>query len=396
MTRALAVCAAVWLCWGCGRENLDLLETTTRSDPCALLTTEAECRDNARLGCFFQPNPEGCLSTDPSCSPGACRSGDPFVRRVDKSFLLSGAPFRFVGVSSWALLLPEPCIQVPDQAAWLAAAFDDLVVSRSTVARMFAFQSSAGPTGEDFSLFDAAVREARRAGVRLIFMLEHSKGDCSHAAQSANGTRDAAWYAGGFRQVETGYTLSYQAFVEKLASRYSKEPTVLGYVLMEGTGEADTEAVVGFVNAVGGLLRDVAGSQLVSLDLSWPINSGNGGAAYRGLQSLPVVDYVDVDDYQPKDSQVPIDEALLGILAELDKPAVIGEGAVELKSDTSEAFVERAERVRGRLREWHDLGFAGGLLWAYQPGWVVVSEEFDARPQDPLLRPGGVLASAPW
>ena len=48
-----------------------------RDDPCLRFKGESECRANATLGCSFQPNAEGCQSTDPSCQPGMCRGGDP-------------------------------------------------------------------------------------------------------------------------------------------------------------------------------------------------------------------------------------------------------------------------------------------------------------------------------
>lgn len=391
--KRLVTLAALLSCLGCGRENLDLLETTSQPDPCLAFSDETGCQSNAALGCSFQPNDVGCRSDDASCGPGLCRSGDPFVRRVDRSFLLSGQPFRFVGVSSWALLLPDRCTQkeADQRDAWLTGAFDDLVASRTKVARMFAFQSSAGASGDDFSFFDAAVRQARRAGVRLVFMLEHSKGGCSEGGERKND-----WYAGGFRQPDGSYALSYRSFAEQVATRYRKEPTVLGYVLVESMGDGDPEIIAGFVNEMGQLLHGVAPSQLLSLDLNWGATSANSGASYRRLQSLPVVDYVDVDDYQFEDSLMPMDEVQLGVLRDLDKPAVVAEGAFLLKGGEPADFVERGERVRTRLGEWRNWSFEGALLWAYQPGWGAVSEEFDARAMDPLLQPNGVLAGAPW
>ena len=171
---------------------------------------------------------------------------------------------------------------------------------------------------------------------------------------------------------------------------------VLGYVLLQNMGDADTDAVEHFVTQMAQVLHGVAPNQLVSLDLSWGVTSGNGGAAYRRLQALPFVDYVDVDDYQVEPEVFPIDDVQLALLSELDKPAVIGEGAFELPGGDAAAFNARAERARTRLQRWRDWGLEGALLWAYQPGWSGESEEFDARPEDPLLQPGGVLANAPW
>jgi hypothetical protein len=380
---------------GCGRQELDLLQTTQQADPCAAFISEGDCKAsaNAGLSCSFQPNAEGCLSTDPDCQPGMCRGGDPFVRRVERSFFLNGAPFRFVGVASWALLEATQCssTEPENREAWMQRAYDELVPSRAKVARLFAFQSSAGPTGEDFALFDSSVRYARRAGVRLVFVLEHAEGSCSQG-----GRRDAAWYGGGYQNLDGNYALSYLDFAKKLAERYRTEPTVLGYVLLQSMGSADTATLTKFVNDMGQLLHGVAPSQLRSLDLNWDGGSADGGATYRALQQLPSVDLVDVDDYNFDETVQPLDATLLATLAQIDKPAVIGEGAFLLGGADDAALQKRAQKARDRMAEWRQWGFSGALLWAYQPGWADVSEEFDARPADPTLQAGGVIANAPW
>jgi hypothetical protein len=322
-----------------------------------------------------------------------CRGGDPFVRRVEHSFYLNGAPFRFAGVASWALQQLDQCTSTTpeNRAAWTQQAYDGLVPARAKVARFFAFQGSAGPSGDDFTLFDASIRDARRAGVRLQFVLEHASGSCSQG-----GSRDNAWYAGGYQNPDGNYALSYRQFAESVARRYRDEPTVLGYVLLQSTGNADAGTLTSFVTEMGQLLHGVAPSQLLSLDLDWGQTSQNGGAIYRELQELPVVDFVDVDDYSFNDTLEPLDATLLRTLGEIGKPAVIGEGAFLLGGSDDDAFVKRANRARERVTAWKDWGFSGALLWAYAPGWSAVSEEFDARPADPILQPGGVLSTAPW
>jgi hypothetical protein len=378
---------------GCGRQELDLLVKAQREDPCLGFVTQSACDANAALGCSFQPNAEGCQSTDPNCLPGMCRGGDPFVRRVERSFFLNGDPFRFVGVSSWALLDLNKCtmIKPEDRAAWTESAYDQLVPSRSKVARLFAFQSSLGPAGNDFTLFDASVADARRAGIRLQLVLEHGEGGCSEG-----GHRDAAWYAGGYQSPDAGYALSYRDYSEALARRYRDEPTVLGYVLMQGLGGADTTALSSFVTDIGQLLHGVAPSQLVSLDLKWDPTNDEGGTSYRALQDLPVVDLVDLDDYSFEQTLQPLDPILLNTLAEIDKPAVVGEGAFLLDGTSDAALAQRAQKARERTAQWRQWGLSGALFWAYQPGWAITSEEFDAREADPILQPGGVIASAPW
>jgi hypothetical protein len=377
---------------GCGRQDLDLLLRAEREDPCLSIDTEQACRDSASLGCSYQPNLVGCVSTDPACLPGTCRSGDPFVRRVERSFFLASDPFRFAGVSSWALLPGTTCSRVKPEArkAWITNAYDGLVPARVKVARFFAFQSAAGSSGDDFSLIDASVHSARRAGVRLQLVLEHAEGACSVGKR-----RDDAWYSGGYKSPDGSYALSYRDYAEAVARRYRDEPTVLGYALMQSTGYASADAVSGFVKDMGQLLHGVAPNQLLSLDLAWD-SVGDDGVAYREIQEQPVVDFVDTDDYAFAEPLEPLNENLLATLAQLNKPTIIGEGAFKLSGDDDEAFQRRAEKARARMADWKEWGFDGALFWAYQPGWGAVSEEFDTRPADPMLAADGVIANAPW
>lgn len=384
---------ALWLlgalCAGCANERLDLLTRVGTSDACETFTDESACNAQTALRCRYQPNSDGCQQNDPNCAPGMCRSGDPFVRVRDRSFFLNGAPFRFVGVSSWAMLQPAPCAGVPagQREAWVEDAYDGLVPARAKVARFLAPQSSAGPSGTDFKLLDAAVRGARRAGIRLQIILETSSIDCSSPVP-----RDSAWYNGGYREREATYALPYLEYALNVVTQYKDEPTVLGYVLMHGLGGADASALTNFVSDMAPRLHGIAPDQLLSLDLVWP-GAGEEAATYRALQSLPAVDFMDVDDYT---SPQPLDPTLLDLLAEIDKPAVVGEGAFNL-TDGSEADLRaRADAAAQRMQEWKGWGFSGALLWAYDPGWTAPSEEFDARRTDPLLQAGGVLDHAPF
>jgi hypothetical protein len=384
---------------GCGRQDLDLLVRSDGSDRCGDYETEAECGKQASSGCSYQPNEVGCVSTDPSCQPGQCRSGDPFVRPTGRSFSLNGAPFRFVGVSSWALVPIEKCkaVNAEDREIWLTQTYDALVPSRTKVARLFAFQKAAGPTGDDFTLFDSSVRAARRAGIRLILTLDHGQGECSKGP-----ARDEAWYSAGYRVPDEDYVQSYRDYVAAVVRRYSGEPTVLGYTLLQnlGIGGAEPQTLSDFIMDVGGLIHQASRNQLVSLDLY-----GDPTPSYVDLQQLPVVDYVDFDDYDNAQPEEPLRADLLEALSPLDKPVVVGEGAFDIRVgdgriETDEELVEaiqrRASRARGRMTQWKNAGLSGALLWAYEPGWLDASEEFDARPDDPLLQPGGVVAQAPW
>jgi hypothetical protein len=359
--RALpAALPLLWLALGCGRRELDLLVPSSGPDPCERLVTQQECDENAALGCSFQPNDPGCRSDDPACKPGRCSSGDPFVRRVERSFLLNGKSFRYVGVSSWGLVQPSPCSTTPaaEREAWVSSAFDGLVASRARVARLYAFQASAGPNGDDFGALDLVIRNARRAGVRLLLVLEHGEGDCSQGEH-----RDTAWYSGGYLQPDGNYTRSYRDYASAVAERYREEPTVLGYVLLQGLGSGvETAALSSFVSDVGQLIHGLAPSQLLSLDLPWSDHGDGAASDFRELERLPAVDYIDVDDYVQVADPQPFDPALFAALREIDKPAVIGEGAFVLATGDAAGLAERGALARQRLALWRDGGLSGALV----------------------------------
>jgi hypothetical protein len=361
---------------GCGRQELDLLVQVQKDDLCLGFTSQSDCVANVALGCSYQPNAEGCRSDDPGCQPGMCRGGDAFVRRAAQSFLLNGEPFRFAGVSSWALLQSCTTTTADEREAWIQGAYDDLVASHAKVARSLASQSSAGANGSDFTLFDASVRAARRAGVRLQLVLDAADGGCSQGAP-----RDDAWYTAGYQTPDGNYARSYLDFATAVASRYRDEPTVLGYVLIQGFGGAlvnpdhmvSPSALTSFATAMGQRLHGLAPNQLLSIDLEWGGLPDDGGATYLALEQLPEVDFVDVDDYTFMYPPKPLNPTLLQTLDKLDKPAVIGEGAFGLLAGNDAALAMRGEVAKARIAEWHDLGFSGALLWAYQPGWGAFS-----------------------
>lgn len=383
---------------GCGRLDLDLLVRTSEPDACVERVDADSCAERTGVGCSWQPNDPGCSSRTPGCAPGACRKGDPFVRRVETKLLLNGQSFRFVGVGAWGLLQPGRCrsVEENEQEAWVEQAFDELVPAQATVARLFAFQNVLGAGGRDYTLIDRAVASARRAGIRLLLVLEHDQGDCSQG-----GARDEDWYRAGYLAPDGSYALAYREHVRALGERYRDEPSVLGYQLMQGLGGQDPSVLTSFISDVGQLLHGVAPSQLIALGLRWPESADTGtdpdaAARFLQLQRLPAVDFVDVYDYSYALGKPPLDPNLLAALESIGKPAIVGEGSFQIAGFAPEQFQARAALASQRMQLWYDAGLNGALLWAYQPDWEVLSEEFDARPEDPLLQPGGVLASSPW
>src|SRR6478735_652884 len=191
------VLAAAMFCAGaCSSHAVDIITKPEVVDPCAGLD-QAQCAADTADGCSFQPSRVGCTSADPSCGPGVCQSGDPFVRRNGEQLFLHGKPFSFVGTVSWGLAWADDDCEIPiyaSQADALGPSFTELATMRTSVLRVWAFQSYAGPTGKDYSHFDRLISAARAAGVRLLPVLENMHPDCT-----ARTARDDAWFAGGYK-----------------------------------------------------------------------------------------------------------------------------------------------------------------------------------------------------
>jgi hypothetical protein len=325
------------------------------------------------------------------------------VEVTDRTFSLSGKSFRFVGVSSWAMLQPGGCGSAmkgqdgwEERVEWVERIYENLIPAGVKVARVLAPQSTAGDGGTDYTLLDAALSGARRAGIRVQIVLGVHQGECNLLPDSQH---DAAWYKSGYRQNEPKYALSYREFAANTVTRYKDDPTVLGYALLHGfdaSNNVDSTTLINFATDMGQLLHGIAGKQLLSLGYTWHGNAPDDLAKYHALQNLPVTDFIDVDDYTTQSSLMPLDPALLEELAGINKPAVIGEGAFVLRGIDRDSFEARGEMARMRMEQWKRGGFSGALFWAYDPDWKELSEEFDDRPIDPMLRPNGVIASAPW
>lgn len=237
--RAAKLASTTVLLLACSTQYADPIrrEAGEASDPCSERLTEAECQGDTAHGCSFQPNDPGCRPQDLGCAPGICRGGDPFVRRSGETLWLHGDPYRFSGAVSLGLAWAEDGCRTdsqPDFETNLTRTFQDLVPMRASVLKVWAFQSFAGPTGTDYTAFERIATAARRAGVRLIFVLETHWAECSRG-----GERDDAWYATGHAAPYGGYALSFPDYTRRLVTHFRDEPTILGWEIMhEARGES--------------------------------------------------------------------------------------------------------------------------------------------------------------
>lgn len=364
------------------------------ADPCSAWVTEPECRADTLHGCSFQPNDVGCFTTDASCAAGTCRGGDPFVRRSGQTLSLRGSPYSFVGTVSWGIAwAAEDCrvSSFESQTDVLTVAFDDLAEMRAQVLKVWAFQSFAGPSGTDYSSYERIVAAARRAGVRLIFVLENHWADCT------SGERDDAWYEAGHTAPYGGYALSFADYATRLVEHFRDEPTVLAWEVMHEARGESFAALDLFGSSMAERIDRADPNHLIALGLDngdSPATSRSGSPSnFQRLQDHAAIDLIDVHDFDAGGQPLPgtLSEAL-GIARALERPIFAGATAVELAGTSPASFQSRAAAIEAKLSAALGSGFVGFLIYDYYPRWDVPGWSFDGRPEDPLAGANGVLA----
>jgi mannan endo-1,4-beta-mannosidase len=392
---ALAMVAA-----GCSTEYVDPIRSEQQEpgvggDPCLAWTDADSCRADAAHDCSFQPNPRGCLSSDPACAPGICSSGDPFVRRTGQSLSLRGAPYTFLGAISWGIAWAEGGCTIdtlPNQQVALDRTFDDLLRMRANALRIGGFQRFAGASGRDYASFDRVVAAARRAGVRLVFVLENWYAGCSR------GQRDDAWFATGYTQPYDGYVLSYTEYVQGVTDHFRDEPTIVAWELMNEARADDFGVLDRFVQTTSALVRATDPNHLIALGLDGggtPGTSRNGNPSnYQRLCEHPALDLIDAHDISGDPSPLPVDlQATLQVARALRKPIFAGANIAWLFDTSPDSFAARARIVDGKIAGAQNAGFAGFVIADYFPDWhEVPTFQFDSRPEDPLGGANGVIA----
>jgi hypothetical protein len=387
----LALLAAL----GCGTRYADPIRKGSESsgDPCAVWETAATCNADTVHACSFQPNVVGCRESDPGCAPGLCRSGDPFVRRVGSTLWLHGHPYTFVGTVSWGIAwATDGCQVLETQNEALERTFGDLVDARVSVLKVWAFQSYAGPSGTDFSSFERIVTAARRAGVRLVFVLENHWDDCSRG-----GPRNDAWYASGHASPYGGYTLSFSDYARAIVDHFRNEPTVLAWELMHEAHGEDFASLDGFSRTLSALVRESDPNHLIALGIdngSSPATNHDGAPSnYERLHNHGAIDLLDAHDFSTPDVALPA--GLLAIAEagkSLERPFFAGATGVDALGESRPELDTRAAVVEDKLEAAVAAGYVGFLVYDYVPDWEPPSWSFDGRPDDALAGPDGVLA----
>ena len=396
MVRKLPVVALLALAVACGTEYVDPIQRlpVASADACSAWLTESECLADAAHGCSFQPNAVGCKTTDPECNPGSCRAGNAFVRsRPAQGLWLLGEPYRFVGTVSWGIAW-GPCQvnTLPDQQTAVQRVFDDLVDLKLTVLKVWAFQSYAGTSGTDYASFQRVVAAARRAGVRLIFVLENQyEQDCTSGPP-----RNDSWYASGYASPYGSYALSLVDYARDLALHFRDEPTLLAWEILHEGHTSDFNAMSTFTERMSSAIRENDPNHLIILGTdngdSPATDRSQSPSNYERLHDHPAVDMLDAHDFAAPDTPLTASmRDLATIASSLGKPIFAGATAVELADSSPASFSQRAARVEAQLHAAFDAGYVGFLVYDYIPDWQDVTWSFDTRSEDPLAGPNGVF-----
>jgi hypothetical protein len=379
---------------GCDPQLVQPILSPPPGDPC-LNDSPADCNADTANNCTLQPNTVGCLTTDPTCALGECRGDDPYVHREGSSLLLHGKPYRFLGADQYSMAwTPCPDGAFASQVPALTAGFDGLVPMKVNAMRFFAYQSFAGASGTDYSSFDNAVEYARRAGIRLIFVLAGMQSYGCGGEADTEGT----WFAGGYQNPYGNEALSFVDYVSGLVTHFRDEPTVLAWELVHEASCTSFADLWGFVSDMSQQIKAIDGNHLLSPgvdDGTSPatINTGGASSDYGQLHAIAEVDLVDIHDFNAPDAGMPANAGTdVQIAALLDKPAYFGATAVSLTDTGAASFTARASSIETKLVDALEAGAVGFLVYDYLPDWTTPGLDFDNRAAEPLAAPDGGLA----
>ncbi|WP_244308993.1 cellulase family glycosylhydrolase [Kineococcus rubinsiae] len=321
---------------------------------------------------------------------------DGFVTREGRQLVVDGSPFRFVGVNLYDAAASDryscrPASRIPaddleEQFRWLR---EDAGV---TVVRFWAYQTYTD-SGRDFSAVDRVVEAARRAGVRLLPVLEDGPGDCSTgepgtSLAQADGGR---YYSEGYRRPYGDARSSLRDYARAIATHYRDEPTILGWMLVNEaeTSERDSRGrsvLVSFAGDLSAVVHAADPNHLVTLGTQGNGAPGGSGADFREVYNQQGLDFVEVHDWARYGSDT---EALPGadgttlpdpgsaectstsapvacsfaIAREIGKPLVVGEAGITATDAAGRQ--RRADLLQAKVSAALTAGAAGYLLWHY-------------------------------
>lgn len=310
-----------------------------------------------------------------------------FVKRQGTQLLRHGQPFRFVGVN---------CYRLAERSDWGDEIFATLAAHGVKVVRFWAFQKHCGPTGTDFTKFDALVEAAIAHDILLLPVLENQWAACTYGPD----IKQREWYESGWREQRFG-PLSYREYVRAVAVHFRNAAQILAWQLInEPEIWPDTEenfAVLRrFAVEAAQELKAMDPNHMVSLGLLGLGQPSTTGKRYRALHDTTRIDVVSAHDHgyifyaMPGNDAAKPQNSFYADLCDarrLGKPFLATESCVPLPWINGDEG-RRVELFRAKLDAFFAAGGAGYIVWNYEPR-IESDCGFDAH--DPVL---GLLGEA--
>jgi endo-1,4-beta-mannosidase len=319
-------------------------------------------------------------------------SSSNFVKQSGTTLTLDGQPYRFTGINIYMAAsggTPSSCggELYPNVGVPLSE------MPNGIVFRFWAFQNFFVSNGSfDWGNLDQVLAIAAAHGDKVIPVLSNQYGSCDTA-------KDLSWYQNGYKTtVEPGDIVSYRQYVAGVVSRYTDNPTIAMWQLVnEGeavningscTEPAALSALLAFSNDVGGMIHGLDYNHLVSLGTLAGWSGAGGGAQWCGAangdyQTLMASFGADVCDYHdygyPSDPMgipsAPNLTTAIQMCHADGKPIMVAESGIY--ADSSAGLAPRAAEFSAKFAAQFQAGVVGELMWCWANGSAYVLPDAD-------------------
>ncbi len=327
-------------------------------------------------------------------APSAPSALGGFVKVHKGGLFVDGQPWSAVGFNDYRLAaIPGGYVCDGNAGAvsddQLGALLDRAAASGATTIRTWFFQSSWDPDGDgtgDWSAFDRILDAAAARGLRVVPVLANQWSDCENGEPD----KDLSFYAGGYREPQHPYAVSYLDYAAQVAAHYADSHAIAYWQLVNepeapSAGACDeaaaADAIAGFAAAGADAIRAVDPHHPISLGTTGSGQCGTAGADY--LRASSAVDVCEIHVYDGPDTgtspATPMPgDATNGVAARIDacnaagKPIVAGElgfaadldaGGQPTGSVTAQTLAQRAAFLQARVVAMDAAGLDGYMVW---------------------------------
>jgi hypothetical protein len=216
--------------------------------------------------------------------------------------------------------------------------------------------------GWDINRLDAAVAAAKENGVYLMITLEDAQSDCGRPGV------DSAWFD------DQDNRDTYQAHMTELLDRYKGEHAIAWFEYFNEPSVSDGK-LREFYDQMGAVADGIDPDRLFSSGTIAPYAFSSEGSSdqegaeqFQHVQESPGVDIVSMHEYD--DNQIESSHGPPTRSGGAGKPVIVGEFGVKANTDGNgcdASFATRAQLINAKLSAYTGKGYAGALLWAWQP-----------------------------